>query len=112
MVLEMVGETKNTDTNTDDSSEIYFPDWIYYHLAQNAQLDLNCNVNEDEHLMIRKMIIVGLWCIQNNPRMRPSMTRVLEMLEGNIESLQIPPNLHIASPHLSAANPSTSELAL
>ncbi|XP_022846446.1 rust resistance kinase Lr10-like [Olea europaea var. sylvestris] len=112
MVLEMVGETKNTDTDADHSSEVYFPDWIYHHLAQNAQLDLNHILNEDEHLMIRKMIIVGLWCIQTNPRMRPSMTRVLEMLEGSIESLQIPPNLHIASTNLSAANPSTSESAL
>ncbi|CAA3007858.1 LEAF RUST 10 DISEASE-RESISTANCE LOCUS RECEPTOR-LIKE PROTEIN KINASE-like [Olea europaea subsp. europaea] len=112
MVLEMVGETKNTDTDVDHSSEVYFPDWIYHHLAQNAQFDLNHILNEDEHLMIRKMIIVGLWCIQTNPRMRPSMTRVLEMLEGSIESLQIPPNLHIASTNLSAANPSTSESAL
>ncbi|XP_022846675.1 LEAF RUST 10 DISEASE-RESISTANCE LOCUS RECEPTOR-LIKE PROTEIN KINASE-like 2.4 [Olea europaea var. sylvestris] len=111
MVLEMVGEMTNIDVNADQSSSIYFPDWIYNHLAQNATLDLNRIVNEDEHLVVRKMIIVGLWCIQTDPTMRPSMTRVLEMLEGNIESLQIPTKPHIASRHILAANPSTSELA-
>ncbi|KAL2509326.1 Protein kinase superfamily protein [Forsythia ovata] len=112
MVLEMVGETKNFDVNSDRSSEIYFPHWIYKHLEQNSQFDINRIANEDEHLMIRKMIIVGLWCIQNDPTIRPSMTRVLEMLEGNIESLQIPPKPFISSPKRLAANFSTSELAI
>ncbi|KAL2487425.1 receptor serine/threonine kinase [Abeliophyllum distichum] len=111
MVLEMVEETKIFEVNS-DSSEMYFPHWIYKHLEQNSQLDINRIANEDEHLMIRKMIIVGLWCIQNDPTIRPSMTKVLEMLEGNIESLQIPPKPFISSPQRLAANSSTSELTI
>ncbi|KAL2509324.1 PR5-like receptor kinase [Forsythia ovata] len=112
MVLEMVGETKIFDVNSDRSSEIYFPHWIYKHLEQNYQLDINRIANEDEHLMTRKMIIVGLWCIQNDPTIRPSMARVLEMLERNIESLQIPPKPIISSTQRLAANSSTSESAI
>ncbi|KAE9619758.1 putative glycerophosphodiester phosphodiesterase [Lupinus albus] len=37
------------------------------------------------------MFIVALWCIQLKPSDRPSMTKVVEMLEGDIESLQMPP---------------------
>ncbi|KAF9613964.1 hypothetical protein IFM89_014029 [Coptis chinensis] len=40
----------------------------------------------------KKMIIVALWCIQTHPTNRPSMSKVVEMLEGNNEELQMPPN--------------------
>lgn len=35
--------------------------------------------------------MVGLWCVQMNPRDRPSMTRVIEMLSGNVASIEMPP---------------------
>ena len=38
------------------------------------------------------MIIVALWCIQLKPNDRPSMmNKVVEMLEGDIDCLKIPP---------------------
>lgn len=37
------------------------------------------------------MIILALWCIQLKPNDRPSMNKVIEMLEGEIESLKMPP---------------------
>ncbi|KAL1531990.1 LEAF RUST 10 DISEASE-RESISTANCE LOCUS RECEPTOR-LIKE PROTEIN KINASE-like 2.3 isoform X1 [Salvia divinorum] len=36
------------------------------------------------------MTIVALWCILMSPDDRPSMNKVLEMLEGDVERLQIP----------------------
>ncbi|KAJ8436618.1 hypothetical protein Cgig2_029864 [Carnegiea gigantea] len=39
----------------------------------------------------RKMIMVSLWCIQTNPFNRPTISRVVEMLEGKLESLSCPP---------------------
>lgn len=39
------------------------------------------------------MFIVALWCIQMKPSDRPnSMNEVVEMLEGEIECLQMPPH--------------------
>lgn len=35
--------------------------------------------------------MVGFWCIQTAPSNRPSMNNVVDMLEGNVESIQIPP---------------------
>jgi interleukin-1 receptor-associated kinase 1 len=46
---------------------------------------------EEEEKIVKKMIIAGLWCIQMNPLNRPAMNEVVEMLEGDIESLQLPP---------------------
>ncbi|CAA2945539.1 LEAF RUST 10 DISEASE-RESISTANCE LOCUS RECEPTOR-LIKE PROTEIN KINASE-like [Olea europaea subsp. europaea] len=112
MILEMAGETKNIGVRVDHSSENYFPDWIYKNLEQNAKLDLNNIVNANEHLKRRKMLIVGLWCIQTDPRTRPSMSRVVEMLEGNMESLQMPPKPNFFIQPREAVNPSTFELSL
>lgn len=90
MILEMVGGKKKINEGVDRSSEEYFPEWIYNRLELNVDFGLNGISNEVENESIRKMIIVGLWCIQTDPSNRPSMKRVLEMLEGSLESLQIP----------------------
>ena len=42
-------------------------------------------------MLSRKMILVSLWCIQTNPLDRSSISKVIEMLEGRFEILQIPP---------------------
>lgn len=63
----------------------------------NGDHEVVVNENEWQDLK-RKMIIIGLWCAQIDPKSRPSMNRVLEMLEGNLESLQIPPKTSFSSP--------------
>ncbi|KAI3453053.1 hypothetical protein Pfo_009716 [Paulownia fortunei] len=111
MVLEIVGERKNTDPRVDHTSELYFPHWIYKHLELNDdQKGLDGIAEEDEcRFAKRKLTIVGLWCIQTNPKDRPSMSRVVEMLEGKLESLQIPPKPYLSSPPRPAADASISE---
>ncbi|KAK8270272.1 hypothetical protein V6Z12_D11G184200 [Gossypium hirsutum] len=91
MVLEMVGGRKNVNVEASRTSEIYFPSWIYKHLDQSSNLNINEEVTEEEAEITRKLIAVSLWCIQTNPLDRPSMTRVLEMLQGSIQSLELPP---------------------
>jgi len=46
----------------------------------------------------KKMIIVALWCIQLKPVDRPSMHKVVEMLESDVESLRMPPKPFL-TPH-------------
>ncbi|XP_010922312.2 LEAF RUST 10 DISEASE-RESISTANCEUS RECEPTOR-LIKE PROTEIN KINASE-like 2.1 [Elaeis guineensis] len=89
MVLEMVGARKNIDAREENTSEIYFPDWIYDHLHQYDTLEA-CGVTGKTEEFAKKMIIVGLWCIQIRPADRPSMNRVVDMLEGSISDLQLP----------------------
>ncbi|KAL0396761.1 UNVERIFIED_CONTAM: protein SUPPRESSOR OF NPR1-1 CONSTITUTIVE 4 [Sesamum calycinum] len=91
MALEMAVGRQNLDHRADRSSEIYFPDWIYKHLEVNTKMDLHNIENEDESHFVRKMVIVGLWCIQTEPKNRPSISRVVEMLAGSMETLEIPP---------------------
>ncbi|CAL5364510.1 unnamed protein product [Camellia sinensis] len=72
LLMEMAGRRRNLNVFADHTSQIYFPSW-------------------EERVMVKKMIIVALWCIQMNPSDRPSMNKVVEMLEGNVELLQMPP---------------------
>ncbi|KAL9994247.1 putative glycerophosphodiester phosphodiesterase, protein kinase RLK-Pelle-LRK10L-2 family [Helianthus debilis subsp. tardiflorus] len=107
MVLEMVGGRKNNEVEVDHTSEIYFPYWIYKKLdLDEEQLGLNGIVNDEESEIARKMIIVGLWCVQTNPMNRPTISKVLEMLEGDVLSLEIPPKPYWYSPSRSVSSPS------
>ncbi|KAH7839691.1 hypothetical protein Vadar_007387 [Vaccinium darrowii] len=98
MVLEMVGGRKNISVEVDRTSEIYFPHWVYKRLELDEELGLYGIMDDESHVSARKMIIVGLWCIQTDPSHRPSMSRVMEMLEGTMEPLQIPPKPFLSSP--------------
>ncbi|KAH7682565.1 Glycerophosphodiester phosphodiesterase protein [Dioscorea alata] len=97
MVLEMVGGRKNLKASADRTSEIYFPHWIYEHKDQDGDLQQYGVTTETEEIA-KKMILIGLWCIQTRPEDRPSMNKVVEMLEGSIDELQMPPKPYLSSP--------------
>ncbi|ESR55847.1 hypothetical protein CICLE_v10019355mg [Citrus x clementina] len=100
MILEMVGCKNNPDAGVDETSDIYFPHWIYKHVEQGKVFKLPSvmSSNENEIEIAKKMVIVGLWCIQTHPSYRPAMNKVIDMLQGSIEALQIPPKPFLSSP--------------
>ncbi|KAK8706298.1 hypothetical protein V6N13_049869 [Hibiscus sabdariffa] len=106
MVLEMVGAKENAHFGGSITGELNFPSWIYQHLQQES-LKLEGITAEDEEIT-RKMINVSIWCIQTNPSDRPSMTKVLEMLQGTFQSLPIPPRPFLFSPPRSPTNSSSA----
>ncbi|XP_039161038.1 rust resistance kinase Lr10-like [Eucalyptus grandis] len=89
MLMEMAGRRRNVN-DVEDSSKIYFPLWVYDQLSKAKEVE-TVDCIEEERETTRKMIIVALWCIQLSPNDRPSMSRVLNMLEGEINELQLPP---------------------
>ena len=98
LVLEMVGGRKNFDNGVSNSSEKYYPDWIYKDLELGMGGRTYGVMTVEEQETTRKMILVSLWCIQMNPSDRPSMNKVVEMLEGTLHSLQIPPKPFLCTP--------------
>ncbi|KAB2083962.1 hypothetical protein ES319_A05G302500v1 [Gossypium barbadense] len=91
LLIEMVGKRKNLNAYAEHSSQIiYFPSWIYDQLHQGEDIDWE-EVTNDEKMIVKKMAIIAFWCIQMKPCDRPSMNKVLEMLETNVELLQMPP---------------------
>ncbi|PRQ16594.1 putative glycerophosphodiester phosphodiesterase, protein kinase RLK-Pelle-LRK10L-2 family [Rosa chinensis] len=111
MILEMVGGRNNGDARVSHTSEIDFPDWVYEHLEQGSNFGLLNVETKEEKQIARKMILVGLGCIQTRPSDRPSMSQVIEMLEGNTEALQIPQKPVLFSPVKSPPESSTLSVA-
>ncbi|XP_050132746.1 LEAF RUST 10 DISEASE-RESISTANCE LOCUS RECEPTOR-LIKE PROTEIN KINASE-like 2.1 isoform X6 [Malus sylvestris] len=112
MLSEMIGGRRNINVEAENTSEIYFPHWIYQRLELNKELGLQSVKNEEDKERARKMIIVSLWCIQTNPSNRPAMKEVIDMLEGSVDSLQIPPKPYLSSPPKSPADSSTTLVSI
>nr|CAD1838375.1 unnamed protein product [Ananas comosus var. bracteatus] len=90
LLLEMAGGRRNVDKTMENTSQVYYPSWIYDQLAQNNGI-IEINNNMEIHEIERKLCKVGLWCIQMKSSNRPSMDKVVEMLEGDTDNLQMPP---------------------
>ncbi|XP_015159995.1 glycerophosphodiester phosphodiesterase protein kinase domain-containing GDPDL2-like [Solanum tuberosum] len=86
LLIDIVGLKTNSAAKEDISSQ-YFPYWIYDQLDKGKEIEVLDETHED----VKKLTLVALWCIQMNPLDRPSMTKVVEMLEGKLQALQMPP---------------------
>ncbi|KAH6755971.1 PR5-like receptor kinase [Perilla frutescens var. hirtella] len=90
MLLQMAEARVNVEVKSFQSSEIYFLEKIYKHiLVQNEKV--HALMTEEEEEVVRRMLMVGFWCIQTAPSDRPPMNNVVDMLQGNLEAIQIPP---------------------
>jgi len=108
MLLEMVGGRKNINAEASHTSEIYFPHWAYNKLELDNDLGPDMVMTTEETEIAKKLAIVGFWCTQTFPNDRPIMSTVIEMLEGNMDSLQIPPKPLLSSPTKSVSEYSIS----
>ena len=57
-----------------------------------------------EKKLVRKMVMVGQWCIQMKLIDRPSMSKALEMFEGKVELLEMPLKPTLYSEEMSIEN--------
>ena len=91
LLLEMAGGRRNADPNAANSSQAYYPSWVYDKLTQQDNIgEISAHVDTEMHELERKLCIVGLWCIQMKSHDRPTMSEVIDMLEGSVDALQMP----------------------
>nr|TKS09671.1 putative receptor-like protein kinase [Populus alba] len=67
-------------------------------ISEGKDIETQEDATEYEKKILKKMMIVALWCIQLKPDDRPSMHKVVEMLESDIDFLRMPPKPFL-SPH-------------
>ncbi|KAH7853288.1 hypothetical protein Vadar_000938 [Vaccinium darrowii] len=79
------------------------PELFYKNIGEGKDIKIG-ETTEEESKMVKKMMLVALWCIQMRPIDRPSMNKVVEMLEGNIELLHMPPKPFLYSQAMQAEN--------
>ncbi|CAL8136895.1 unnamed protein product [Prunus armeniaca] len=101
LVLEMVGAKNNLDLGVSHTGEI-FPHHVYKDLELEKDENAFGAITEEEKEIARKMVLISLWCIQTIPSDRPSMSKVVEMLEGPLHSLRIAPKPFLFSPTIAA----------
>jgi serine/threonine protein kinase len=90
LLMEMASRRKNVNALAEQSSQIYFPFWVYDRLHDGSEVMIENDTNQEMKLA-KKMMIVALWCIQTKPDDRPTMDKVLEMLEEEEDGdLEIP----------------------
>ncbi|CAM8952775.1 unnamed protein product [Rhodiola kirilowii] len=83
VLLEIIGGRKNYDPN-EISEKSHFPTYAFKMMEEGKILDiLDTKLKKDEHdERVLIALKVALWCIQDDMHVRPSMTKVVQMLEG------------------------------
>ncbi|KAG9447232.1 hypothetical protein H6P81_013360 [Aristolochia fimbriata] len=107
VLMEMAGRRKNIDAHAENSSQLVFHLWAYDQLEQGGDLlaagmgNIADHDHDDEgdREIIEKLILVALWCVQMKPSDRPSMSRVVQMLEGSKDLLTLPAKPFLSSPY-------------
>ncbi|ESW05654.1 hypothetical protein PHAVU_011G198200, partial [Phaseolus vulgaris] len=90
LLMEMGSRRRNSNPHAEHSSQQYFPFWIYDQIKDEKETHIE-DASEEDKILVKKMYVVALWCIQLKPNECPSMKRVVEMLEEKVESLEMPP---------------------
>ncbi|CAK7339227.1 unnamed protein product [Dovyalis caffra] len=87
------GSLKKFELDAMEEDQIVLADWAY-DCFKEEKLDLL--VLEDEEAMedmrrVESFVMIAIWCIQEDPSLRPGMKKVLQMLEGAVQ-VSIPPD--------------------
>ncbi|KAG9139676.1 hypothetical protein Leryth_020101 [Lithospermum erythrorhizon] len=92
VLLEIICHRRNVDWSLPED-EAVLNDWVYdcFVSGEISKLVLDEEVDMKK---LERWVKVGIWCIQEEPSLRPSMKNVLMMLEGTVD-VPIPPSLHL-----------------
>ncbi|KAF8106291.1 hypothetical protein N665_0144s0003 [Sinapis alba] len=88
VLLEIVSGRRNFEVS-DETNHRKFSDWAYEEFEKgNSKVILDECLQTDETVnmeQVRRMVQASFWCIQKHPSQRPSMGKVVQMLEGIVE---------------------------
>ena len=88
MLLEIICCRKCVDWSRSEEEAI-LEDWVYDCYSSRMIGNLVGDEMVEER-KVERMVKIGIWCVQYDPSLRPTMKRVLLMLEGTVE-IPIPP---------------------
>ncbi|XP_019179062.1 PREDICTED: G-type lectin S-receptor-like serine/threonine-protein kinase SD2-5 [Ipomoea nil] len=83
VLLEIIGGRKNYDPSQ-SSEKSDFPTYAFKKMEEGKLkdiIDMKLRIDENDERAVRA-IRVALWCIKDDMSLRPSMTKVVQMLEG------------------------------
>ncbi|KAH0745626.1 hypothetical protein KY285_007283 [Solanum tuberosum] len=89
VLLELICRRKCVDMSLDENEAI-LEYWVY-NCFDAGELDKLVGDEEVDRRQFERMVKISIWCIQEEPSLRPSMKKVLLMLEGTVE-IPLPPS--------------------
>ncbi|KAM2401110.1 hypothetical protein ACFX1X_029165 [Malus domestica] len=93
LLLEIIFCRKHFEVAAEDEDKVILADWAYDCYKQNNLHQLFKNDDEAMHDIkkMEKYVMIAIWCIQEDPSLRPTMKKVALMLEGTVE-VSAPPD--------------------
>ena len=92
LLLELICCRKSFEAEAKDEDQMILANWAY-DCYNDKKLDLLVENDEeaiDDMKRMEKYVMIAIWCIQEDPSLRPTMKKVVQMMEGSIE-VSVPP---------------------
>ncbi|XP_038696771.1 G-type lectin S-receptor-like serine/threonine-protein kinase SD2-5 [Tripterygium wilfordii] len=92
VLLEIIGGRRNFDP-TESSGKSHFPSYAFKMMEEGKLkeiVDIKLKVSADDEESVSRSMKVALWCIQEDMHLRPSMNKVVQMLEA-VSPVPLPP---------------------
>ncbi|CAL9187632.1 unnamed protein product [Musa hybrid cultivar] len=87
LLFEIVGRRRNFDGDVTESQQ-WFPRTVYDKLESGALAEIvsSCGIEEEiDRERAERVLKAALWCVQYTAEARPPMSKVVMMLEGEME---------------------------
>ncbi|KAL0379926.1 UNVERIFIED_CONTAM: G-type lectin S-receptor-like serine/threonine-protein kinase LECRK3 [Sesamum angustifolium] len=97
LLLEMICCMSSVEFAMGDQEEALI-DWVYdcYSKKKVNMLVENDEEARNDMKSVERLVMVAIWCIQEDPSLRPSMRKVSQMLEG-VADVSVPPRPSVFS---------------
>ncbi|RDY01404.1 G-type lectin S-receptor-like serine/threonine-protein kinase LECRK3, partial [Mucuna pruriens] len=93
LLVEIICCRRNVNGEVGNEEKAILTDWAY-DCYRAGRIDILVE-NDDEAIndinRLERFVMVAIWCLQEDPSLRPTMKKVMLMLEG-IASVKIPPS--------------------
>ncbi|KAF5447894.1 hypothetical protein F2P56_033411 [Juglans regia] len=89
MLLEIICCRKSVDMESEGEDRAILTYWAY-DCFQEGTLDALVDYDMDDMVKLERCVKVAIWCIQEDPTLRPTIRKVSQMLEGVLD-VPVPP---------------------
>uniref|UniRef100_A0A0A0L0L8 Receptor-like serine/threonine-protein kinase n=1 Tax=Cucumis sativus TaxID=3659 RepID=A0A0A0L0L8_CUCSA len=93
IMLEIICCRRSYEKKVEDEEQMVLTDWAY-DCFKDMKVEMLVENDEEAKMdlkRVKKFVMIAIWCIQEEPSLRPTMKKVLQMLEGAIE-VSFPPD--------------------
>ena len=91
LLLELICCRKSFEVEAQDEDRMILADWAY-DCYKDGKLELLVENDEAKNDMkrVKKYVMIAIWCIQEDPSLRPTMKKVVQMMVGAVEVSFLP----------------------